>query len=149
MKTVTYLTSVKNEKSLLTQISLKDCGLNDDDLLLFCNAILMNKNIKNWSNLSEIDLGDNVLITDKHMSLLVNNVIVDRCQGISSLNLEFLSITNETCNILYDCLVKNAPLLYFKKINLRGNENISLEMEEKFANIGALFEKGTQIEITF
>lgn len=122
----------KKKSALLKEICLNGNELNDEYLLLFINTI--NDNLKQWKNLRKLDLSDNKEITDKYIKLLLETIIIDKCDGLEYLGLESTSITDDTIDTIYSICDKYPNKIFIKHLNIQFNDNISEEAEEKITN---------------
>ena len=100
---------------------MKDCGLNDECMLRFCNVIQNNGNIKSFKNIRVLDLSWNN-ISDTYMSQFLN-IIHNKMECLNELSLENTKISDNTCTLIHSYLNKN--IIICKKINLQFNDNIT------------------------
>eukprot|EP01083_Nonionella_stella_P165743 552274_1 len=117
---------------LLKEICLNGNDLNDESVLLFCETV--QKRLKYWKNLRKLELSDNTDITDQYMKVLIEDVIIEKCDGLDYLNLESTSIGDQTIDLIYEICEKYPEKIWIKHLNVQFNDNISDKAEDKLTN---------------
>ena len=134
IESTTVESNIANPKKcpLLKELLIAGNGLTDNSMALFCKTIT--DNLSQWNNLRKLDFSDNENISDKHMELLLNSVVVNKCNGLDYLGLEGCALSDYTIDEIYKLCQKHPNKVWIKHLYLKFNDGITYEGEDKITN---------------